>query len=210
MQPNKTKLALQIGTVILGAACASSVLADSFNVTVNTLDDVTLAQVTPMAFGTSILTAASGTCAMDASVPGNVLMNGDGVVAQAGYGGLAGAGCVTGAADGTPGLYTITGEPTLAVNVTVTSEAQVGNFTFSPTGGCAVNYDNATATAATDDPCTPLVVATPLVVNLPGATDTLATAGEGYFTVGGTIVVGVGGLPSDTANVATFLVDVVY
>lgn len=213
MQPNKTKLALQIGAVILGAACASNVYADTFNLTVNTISDVSIDQVTPMDFGTSILTDALVSCTLRGDLPAPATVFSDGTYsAGAGTdapGALNGAGCVTGNT-GTPGLYTITGEATLAVNITLNSEAQTDNFTFTPNSACAVNYNNDASTAATDDLCTLLTVGTPEAVTLPGAVDGLATAGIGYFSVGGTIGTLAGGLTSDTPYTATFLVNVIY
>jgi hypothetical protein len=209
MQPNKTKLALQIGAVVLGAACASNATADTFNLTVNTLADVTLQEVTPMTFGTSIKSDADGVCTMNAASPLLTDLNSDGTAAATNYGTLSGTGCVTGAPAGVPGVYTITGEPALEVNITVSDEVQIGNFTFSATNGCAIDYDQSTGDG---DPCTPLVVGTPLPIDLPGGLDANATGfyGIGYFTLGGTITVGTGGLPSDSLQTATFLVDVVY
>lgn len=213
MQPIKTKLALQIGAVILGAVCASNVYAETFNLTVNTISDVSLTEVTGMDFGTSILTDELVSCTMsgDQPAPATVLSDGTwsaGTGTDA-PGALTGAGCVTGST-GTPGLYTITGEPTLAVNITLNSEAQTGNFTFSPDSACAVDYDNGTAAGTGDELCGALTVGATSQVNLPGATDVLANAGVGYFSVGGTITTLAGGLTSDTPYTATFLVNVIY
>jgi hypothetical protein len=213
MQPNKTKLALQIGAVILGAASASNVYADTFNLTVNTIADVVLTEVTPMDFGTSILTDELVSCTLSGDSPAPATVFSDGTwgagTGTDAPGALTGAGCVTGQT-GTPGLYTVSGEGTLAVNITLNSEAQTDNFTFTPDSACAVDYDNATATATTDELCGALTVGSASTVNLPGATDTLATAGIGYFSVGGTIATLGGGLTSDTPYTATFLVNVIY
>lgn len=214
MQPNKTKLALQIGAVILGAACASNVYADTFNLTVNTISDVVIDEITPMDFGVAILTDELVSCTLSGDSPAPATVFSDGTW-SAGTGtdlpgALTGAGCVTGES-GTPGLYTVTGEATLAVNITLNSEAQADNFTFTPDSGCAVDYDNATAAGTGDELCVPLGVGVAEAVNLPGATDAVATvAGVGYFSVGGTIATLGGGLTSDTPYVATFLVNVIY
>lgn len=213
MQPNKTKLALQIGAVILGAACASNVYADTFNLTVNTISDVSIDQVTPMSFGTSILTDGLVTCTLRGELPAPATVFSDGTwAAGAGTdapGALNGAGCISGNT-GVPGVYTITGEPTLSVNITLNSEAQTDNFTFTPDSGCAVSYNNDASTAVGDDLCVALTPGSAQAVNLPGAVDGLATAGIGYFTVGGTIGTLAGGLTSDTPYTATFLVNVIY
>jgi hypothetical protein len=214
MQPNKTKLALQIGAVLLGAATASNTYATPFDLIVNTISDVTIDTVTPMTFGTSILTDELVSCTMSGDQPAPATVRSDGTyTAGTGTnlpGALTGAGCIT-TNVGTPGLYTISGEAALEVNITLNTETQTGNFEFSPDSGCAADYDNATATATTSDPCTALVVGTPLPVDLPGATDAVATvAGVGYFSVGGTISTLAGGLTSDTPYTATFQVNVIY
>jgi hypothetical protein len=220
MQPNKTKLALKIGTVILGAACASNVAAASFNLTVNTISDVTLAQVQALSFGTNILTDASVSCTMGALVPAPASVFSDDTTGVIGaslgtsgtaFGLLNGAGCIgTGTTIATPGIYSITGEPTLDVNLTLTTEPQVGNFTFSPTNGCGVDHDGSAGSAASD-PCLAITVSTPIALTLGGGSDSgVVVDGVTHFTVGGTITTLAGGLTSDTDYNATFLVNVIY
>ncbi|WP_158968179.1 hypothetical protein [Paraglaciecola sp. L3A3] len=174
-----------------------------------------------MDFGTSILTDELVSCRLSGEFPAPATVLSDGTWAAGSGsdapGALTGAGCVTGNA-GTPGLYTVTGEPTLSVNITLNSEAQTDNFTFSPDSACAVDYDNASTAASGAELCGALTVGTPSAVNLPGASDVLALTGPGaaaaggigYFSVGGTISTLAGGLTSDTPYTATFLVNVIY
>jgi len=208
MQPNKTKLALQVGALLIGSSCAFNAAADSFNLTVNTIADVTIAEVTALDFGANIKTDASGSCAMDADQPVGSTVFADGNLTATTYGTLTGANCV--GASATPGVYSITGEAGLDVTITLTSEAQgAGDFTFSPTEGCAVIHDG----AGTDgDLCTALVVGTPLtgVTIADGSDNGDSVSGATHFTVGGTIAVGATGLTSDTGYVATFNVNVIY
>jgi hypothetical protein len=221
MQPNKTKLALKLGAVVLGAASASYVSADPFTMTVNTIGDLSITTNQPLAFGTALLTDALSACSMGALVPAPADVFSDDSTGTAGtslgtsgtaFGLLNGDGCIgAGATIATPGIYTIIGEPTLDVNLTLNAEPQVGNFTFSPTGGCGVDHDQIGATAA-GDPCQPITPGSPITLTLAGGSDAiLAQYGNTHFTVGGTVTVGAApGLDSGTDYNATFLVNVIY
>ena len=207
MQPNKTKLALQIGTVILGAAYASNVLAAPFNATVNTIADVTIAQLgtNAMDFGTAVLPDAGTTCILNAVQPLDTDVFSDGAATAAtAYAGLTGGGCT---GTGTPGIYVISGENSVDVTVTVSTEAQTGNYTFVPGLGCGVNHNGTTGA----DSCSLLDASGPVTLTTAGGTDDAATNfGETHFTMGGTITVTAGGLTPDTDYFPTFLVNVVY
>ncbi|AEP30360.1 hypothetical protein [Brumicola nitratireducens] len=208
MQPNKTKLALQIGAVVLGALCASNSYADPFQAQVSTLDDVSILTVTALDFGENITTTASGECTMDADQPANTDVLTDANVTATTYGVLTGTNCVGGgAAIGTPGVYSVTGIGGLDVNLTVTTLTQSDDFTFAPQG-CGVVHDN----AGTDgDVCNAYTLGAPLTMTLANATDNGASSANlAHFTVGGTITVGATGLSSDTNYPVTFNVDVVY
>jgi hypothetical protein len=213
MQPNKTKLALQIGTVVLGAAYASYAAADPFTFTVNTIGDLNITTNQPLAFGTALLTDALSTCSMDALVPEPAdVFSDDSTGSATDFGLLNGAGCIgDGVTIATPGIYTIIGEPTLDVNLTLNSEPQVGNFTFSPTGGCGVDHDQSVASAG-GDPCNAITPGSPIILTLAGGSDVItAQYGNTHFTVGGTVTVGSApGLDSGTDYNATFLVNVIY
>ncbi|MGS2720620.1 hypothetical protein [Paraglaciecola aestuariivivens] len=208
MQPNKTKLALQIGAVVLGALCASNSYADTFSVTVNTLSDVTIDTVQPLDFGENITTDANGTCAMSATSPAGATVLADDNITVSGFGVITGSSCIgSGTTVATPGIYSIEGVGGLDVSLTLSSLTQSGDFTFTPTG-CGVVHDN----AGTDgDVCTTYTAGTPLTMTLANGTDNGASvANFAHFTVGGTLDVGATALDSDTSYTVTFNVDVVY
>jgi hypothetical protein len=189
---------------------ASLVHAETFNLTVNTIQDVTISESTPLDFGENILTDASTTCSMDADVPAEGTLFFDaGGQAAANYGLITGTGCVgSGVTVATPGVYEIAGEAGLTVTLTLATEAQGGgDYTFSPTGGCLVDYDD----GAAGDACNAITVGTPIAAQLATTNDAATSvAGSTFFSVGGTLNVGATGLTSDTDYTATFLVNVVY
>lgn len=210
MQPNKNKLALKIGALVLGTSCALTATADTFTVAVNTISDVTITPVnTGLDFGENIVTTASQTCTMDAAVPAAADVNAvNAALDGTGFGDLTGGGCVTGSS-GTPGIWSIDGVAGLAVNVSVADVAQVGgDFTYTPIG-CVVVYDGGVA----GDLCSTLSVAggtvATTVADNTADTDVPINA-KTYFAVGGTISTGPTGLTSDTTYTASFDVTVTY
>lgn len=213
MQPNTKKIALVIGALFLGASAASNAATTSMNLTVNTISDVSINEVTGLDFGTFITTTALGVCTMDADLPSPATVFSDGIpgttMTGVGYGVLTGANCVgTGVTVATPGVYSISGAPGLSVNVAYKSEVQVGDYTFIPQG-CAVNNDKL---ATTTDSCDPVLgdgaaVLVDIADVLDGAP---AVAGFTHFTVGGALTVGATPLASDLDQNVTFLVDVIY
>ncbi|WP_416308183.1 hypothetical protein [Neptunicella sp. SCSIO 80796] len=208
MQPNKTKLALQVGALLLGASCGFSTSADTFNITVNTISDVEIDTVTALDFGEYIITDANTSCAMDASTPEDAVVFADGGLTATDYGLLNGDGCVgDGVSVGTPGVYSITGVAGLDIKITLNSEAQAGgDFTYTP-DGCVVDHDGASG----GDLCTALAAGNQVTATIAdGVDDGDAISGETHFTVGGVIDIGATGLTSDTDYDATFLVNVVY
>jgi len=209
MQPNKTKLALQIGAVVLGALCASNSYADPFTITVNTLSDVSIDTVQALDFGENITTDANGTCAMDAVAPANTDVLTDTNVSATAFGVITGGNCIgSGTTVATPGIYSIEGVGGLNVNLTLSALTQSGDFTFTPTG-CGVVHDNDGVGQA--DVCTTYTAGTPLSMTLADSADDGASVENfAHFTVGGTLDVGATALTSDLAYTVTFNVDVVY
>jgi hypothetical protein len=228
MQPNKTKLALKIGAVILGAAVASSVSADPFTATITTIDDVTITPVNALTFGSNIFTTASTSCTMLSSGsaptdPGTALMEIDAttVITQGlNYGSLTGDGCVNAPGSDTsvtPGVWEINGAAGGSVSILISEVAQVGgDFTYAPSGGCYVLYNGDTTGDA--DSCTTLIPGTVVTAqNLfstadldTGAATTLAAEGQLRFTLGGVISIGATGLTAETDYDLAFQVDVTY
>lgn len=233
MQPNKTKLALKIGAVVLGALCASNSYADTFTAQVTTVDDVVITERQALAFGSNIFTTAGTSCELQvgaggtADAPGSVLMNYQDILigtpgAQgADYGELAGDGCVVGAgaADGvTPGIWDVTGLSGGAVSILITEIAQTdAAITYEPSG-CVVVYSGDNATGADD--CVALTSGG--VVTGSFADDT-ATEDEGggtgdtgasvesqfSFAIGGEISI-VSGLVAENPYDVQFQIDITY
>jgi hypothetical protein len=209
MQPNKTKLALQIGAVVLGALCASNSYADPFTVTVNTLTDVTIDTEQRLDFGENITTDALGSCAMDADAPAATDVFTDANISATTFGVITGGNCIgSGTTVATPGVYSVSGVGGVDVTLTVSEEpVQTGDFTFTP-GGCGVVHDNA---AGDTDVCTIYTAGNTLTMTLAnGDDDGNAIENFGHFTVGGTLTVGSTALASDSLETVTFNVDVVY
>jgi hypothetical protein len=228
MQPNKTKLAIQIGTVLLGASYASIVTADSFDAKITTIQDVTVTPVQTLDFGENITTGALGVCTMTANSASNANMRYDNtteaatfaaLAGDARYGALSGNGCVTGAV-AQPGIWSIDGGLGLGVTVNFVQQApDSGDFTFEPDNGCIMDYDG--GTTANADVCdvisnanyagttTGLTLAAADALENNGGTG-LAEEGKLYFTMGGTITIGAAGLTQNLDHVIKFGVNVTY
>lgn len=223
MQPNKTKIALVLGALLMGASGASNAAVQgSFPVKVATLADVILTQVTALDFGANVYSAAGGTCKLDGSNPVQADSQVDVIAAGGtgvGYNQLSGTGCITDAqTDGVPllgqsaGVYNVAGIGGLDVTVTVSDSAISTDFTFSPDSACVTDYNGAAATSA-GDLCLALSAGTGKLVTLADATDALnagAPDGSTRIVVGGTITVGAGDLTPSTAYADTFNVNVIY
>lgn len=232
MQPNKTKLALQIGAVVLGALCASNSYADTFTATVNTVADVGIAPRVgqPLDFGPNVLIDALGECTMLATneaglgTPGGTLMNygraDNAAAADAAFGTIAGTGCVDSATDTTGGIWDLTGAPGVTVSLLISDVVQTpSSFTFVP-AGCYVSYNGDDTTNS--DSCVALA-ANAVVTARFAATGTdeddtaglgtdgaVAVAGQFSIAVGGVLTVGALDLDAATDYDLAFQIDVTY
>jgi hypothetical protein len=237
MQPNKTKLALQIGAVVLGAICASNSFADTFTATINTVDDVNIA---PRAgyvldFGPNLFVDAGSSCELQVSAqaagnqPGGDLMNyaitlDNAADPDASFGSLdgTGLGCTTTAtpaAGGTSaGIWDISGAAGTQVSLLITNIVQTpADFTFVPSG-CYVNYSN--TDAANGDSCLALAANSVETANfaastaeddaLPGAGAGTSTPGQFSIALGGLLTVGVADLDPSRTYDLSFQIDVTY
>lgn len=216
MQPNKTKIALLLGAVCLGASGAANAATANFDISVTTIPDVTLTEVQALSYGTTMFVTAGGTCLMDASTPGDAataLMQYDGATdAPASYGTLSGSGCVNGSG-GTPGIYKIAGITAGTVRITI-SGVTGADFSFAPNSGCIVNYGNSAAA----DSCDSFVPGVTKTESLAAATEDAGTGGgvgtstpgELVFTVGGTVTIGGTNLTANQPYTENFPVTVVY
>ena len=226
MQPNKTKIALVLGVLFLGASGASNAVSTSFPITAKTIPDVTIVQVTPLSYGSNMFVTTGNSCLMQATVPGDVsgVMQYDdtaGVVAAAAYGDIAGTGCVDGTGTGTPGVYKISGLAATQVSITISGFSGT-SFDFAPNSGCIVTYDNGTGAANSGDTCVAFVPGVLATKNTAGPTVTeestavapgVTVAGDIIFTVGGTVTIGGTAAVDLTPAFAyseDFTVDVVY
>ncbi|WP_448567982.1 hypothetical protein [Thalassotalea ganghwensis] len=194
MQPNKKKIALAIGALLVGASGASNAATGTFDITVNTIADVVLTEETPLDFGTNIFTS-TGSCTMDAATPSTASLQIDPAVTATAtnYGDLNGSGCVTGAV-ATPGVYKVTGSPGATINITINGFTSVaGDYSFTPNSNAVGIYGATGASgAAGDDIIGTLSTVGPTAVRLPDATEALeaeVTANELVFTLGGTLTV---------------------
>ncbi|KXI27656.1 hypothetical protein [Paraglaciecola hydrolytica] len=233
MQPNKTKLALQIGAVVLGALCASNVYAATFTATVTTIDDVTIAQRAsyPLTFGSNMFTQANTSCTLQVGGtsgeddhPGGLLMrhsHTSGTPQGADFGVLEGDGCVNTAIGVTPGIWDISGIPGGSVSILITQVAQSPTtFTYSPDEACYVSYSGGTVDDADD--CLDLVPGNVVTARLPvsgaaeadttsiGANGGVAQAGLVSIAVGGTVAIGAVALDPSAAYNLAFQIDVTY
>lgn len=228
MQPHKTKLALQIGAVVLGAMCASSAFADTFTASVITIDDVEITERVPLTFGENIFTTADTSCTLQVSNeagtanPAPSLMNYSttaDVDEGADFGDTDGDGCVNDATDATAGVFDISGLSGAAVNILLTTLVQTDTaYTYAPDTACYVAYSGDTADDG--DSCetlTPgIVVNTPLAAaaedDATGGGSSAGTSVDGAlsFVVGGTIGIGSDGLDPETTYDLQFQVDVTY
>ncbi|MCP4321442.1 MAG: hypothetical protein GY951_18530 [Psychromonas sp.] len=221
MQPNKNKIALVLGSLFLGVSGNTIAASETFTVTVQTIPDVVLTEITKLSYGSTMFVTQGQSCLMNASTPGDLIadqMQYDdvGAVAKAFYGDLTGTGCVNGTGTGTPGVYRIKGIASNTVNITI-SGINGTDFDFSPNSGCIVTYDN-TAGADSCDAFVPGISTPKLLAH--ATTEDVGTAasdpsvpGEIIFTVGGTVTIGgtaAVDLTPNQAYTATFPVNVIY
>jgi len=238
MQPNKTKLALQLGAVVLGALCASNAYADIFTASITTVNDVNISPRAsyPLEFGPNIFIDAGQSCRLlvsdqgNGNEPGAALMNYSVTTANSAdpdtsFGSLdgSGGGCAstsTPAAGGSSaGIWDITGTPGTQVSLLITDIVQTpNNFTFVPSG-CYVNYsgDN----TADSDSCLALAansVETTVFADIPATEDDgtpgagagNSVAGQFSIALGGLLTVGGADLDPATAYNLSFQIDVTY
>jgi hypothetical protein len=224
MQPNKTKLALKIGAVVLGVLVASGASADPFTASVSTIDDVSITEKIALDFGTTVLTTI-GDCTMDSAAPGTAIMEftttNESTTPAVNYGSTNGTSCVSVPGSDTtvsPGVYRVSGTTAGSVSILITTLAQASaDYTYEPTGGCYIKFDNGTVADA--DTCTTLTPGTVITAakladtqlneNDGGGNGTPATAGDLLFTVGGKLVI-LNPLVAENNYPLTFQVDVTY
>lgn len=212
MQPNKTKIALVIGALLLGASGASNAVQGSFDITIATIADLSVTEIQPLSFGSSVFTTGSAVCNIAGNDPlfSDVLAEDNTVIDGAtSYlatdATLTGSGC---AGSGRVGIYeVVTAGLADSISVTVNAVSNA-DFTFNPNSNCLPNYAPGTALNA-------CLIMAPGVPNT-GAQTGSTTPGEGSidktlrFTVGGSLTTAVGGLAPATPYSDVFSIDVIY
>jgi hypothetical protein len=213
MQPNKTKISLIIGAMYLGVSGASYAASEPFIITATTIADVLITEDTPLDFGANVF-VTTGTCSMDASDPGEALLQVGSAAdtVAVGYGDLSGDACIVGNT-GTPGVYTVSGASGTEVNITL-GGITTADFTFTPDSSAYSDYtgvDDATADAIgalSDVTTTTDFLAADDEDDL--AIVSNAVGGELVFTLGGTLTILQELTPETTYNAETFTVSVTY
>jgi hypothetical protein len=211
MQPNKTKISLIIGAMYLGVSGASYAASEPFVITATTIADVLINEDTPLDFGANIF-VTTGTCTMDASDPGEVLLQVGGAAdtAAVAFGDLSGDSCIAGNT-GTPGVYTVSGASGTEVNITL-GGITTADFTYTPDSSAYSNY-----TGVDDADAIGALSAVSTTTDFLAADDedageivSNAVGGELVFTLGGTLTILQELTPETTYNAETFTVSVTY
>lgn len=204
MQPKNTKIALILGALFLGASGASNAVTGTFDITVNTIDDVVLTQDAQLDFGSNVKATAGQSCTMDADTPDTGDFNMVPDVAATNFGALTGDACITGTT-GSPAEFSLTGTPGSTVVITL-ADVDAGDFTFTPNNNAFPVYDGATA----GDALIQVAVATPTPFLVPDiADDDDVTQGLIRFAIGGDLNI-VNELTQSTPYTADFQVTVIY
>ena len=214
MQPNKTKIALVLGAMFLGATGASNAVTGSFDITIATIADLNVTEIQALSFGSSVFTTGSAACNIAANDPteldvfaeaGSTAINGATTYLGADLA-LTGTGC---AGTGRVGIYeVVTAGNADAISVTVNSVTNA-DFTFTPNSNCLPEY---ITTATTDDACRIMAPGVPNTLAVTGdtANDMGTTNATLRFTVGGNLTTAASGLTAATPYSDVFSIDVIY
>jgi hypothetical protein len=206
MQPNKTKIALVLGALLLGASGASH--AATYNVTLDTIADVTFTQITPISLGTSVYITAGGSCTVVGNAPAGADVYADvnivaGTLAAA-NGALSGD-CV---GEGVAGVFEVASNATGdSISVLMGEMAEANGFSFSPSSSCIPVY----GAASSDDDCETIPVNFAHIAGVTGdGIDKGTTDKKLRFTVGGVMTIGATDLAPEAPLAGDFLINVVY
>lgn len=216
MLSSNKRLCVAAAVMTLLAASVANGASLSADITASTLPDVTLVEVQPLNFGTTMYVTANGTCTMNASIPGEsaqMQYEDDGGATATNFGKLSGTGCIN--STGTPGIYRIEGAAGINVTITINGLSPGTDFAFTP-AGCIVTYNGAGGGVSSGDTCDSFVVGANISKLLPGNSEESAggpghtQAGELVFTIGGTVTIGGTDLTADQGYNGDFTVDVTY
>lgn len=204
MQPKKTKLALTIGMLLMGASSASNAATGNFDVSITTIDDITFTEISPISLGSAVFLTAGGTCTVIGNDPAAADVLADANIAGTTNGTLSGDCVGVGAA----GVYeVISAGPNDAITVLMGDMDEAGGFSFNPNSNCIPLYD----TSSSDDTCESLTVDFAHTSAVTGdGTDFGATADSLRFTIGGTMTIGASDLTPATLYAGSFAINVIY
>jgi len=185
---------LLIGAMALTAVNTTNAATGTFAVGFTTVADVTIIEVQPLTFGTTMFITNGGTCVLDAATPLAATMQSDATTALTGanFGNVSGSGCVTtaaGVSGNQGGYYRLTGLSGADVKITI-NPATNADFTFTPNSGCINDHDGASA-AADSDSCLVFASGVQITATLANATETglNQTDTQLMMAVGGTITI---------------------
>lgn len=187
------------GTAMLAAAMTANAKVETFSVGFVTIQDLTITQDQGLSFAQKIVGKAGTSCTM--TFAENATSSVTTKAAAANFNdAIAGNGCIddtTAASNGYMGVYTIAGQVSQTVSVTVASITET-DFTFSPsaqliTDGADINAAGSYVTVFADSP----------------QTDATGTTGNLVLLVGGTLNV-VNDLTANTPYSGSFDITAVY
>lgn len=202
---------LLFNVLALTTMTSANAATGTFAVAFNTVADVSIIEVQPLAFGANIFITSGGVCTLNAATPLAATMQSDATALTGNnYGDIAGSGCVTtlaGANGNQGGYYRLTGVSGIDVKVTVNPVTNA-DFGFVP-AGCVNNHDG--TAAADSDSCDVFASGVQLTATLANATE---GGGSGVDTqlmlaVGGQITINAELTPA-TAYSQNFTIDVTY
>jgi len=187
------------GSLLTVAAISAQAKTVSFNVGFVTLADLDIVQSQALTFGQNLIGLTGTTCTMTVTNVATNAATAASVIIADNNDALAGAGCLDVAAgtNNLMGVYTITGAPGQAFNITVTS-ASNADFDFAPTG--LVSTGNANSDTGVT-----------VFANTPqSATLRAGTPFDAFLTVAGTITIGAADLSPNTPYSQTFDITATY
>tara|TARA_R110001583_G_scaffold9788_2_gene45938 strand:- start:55195 stop:55818 length:624 start_codon:yes stop_codon:yes gene_type:complete len=206
MQPNKTKIALVIGALLLGASGASNAATGNFDVSITTIADIGFIEISPISLGSAVFLTAGGSCTVKGSDPTAGDVFGDTGLSASGTNGTLTGDCKgTGAA----GVYEVeSAGPSDAITVLMGDMVEAGGFSFNPSSNCIPLYDG---TLGTDDSCQSLTVDFAHLTAITGdGADGGSIANKLRFTIGGTMTIGAADLTPNTPYAGSFAINVIY
>lgn len=162
---------LVFSALTLASITNTNAATGTFAVAFNTVADVSITEVQPLAFGPNIFITNGGTCVLNAATPLAATMQSDeSTLTGNNFGDISGSGCITTAAGvngNQGGYYRLTGSSGIDVKVTV-NPASNADFDFVP-AGCVNNHDG--TAAANSDSCDIFTSGTQLTATLANATE---------------------------------------